>query len=442
MGYTIFHADELEWHPRREGDPRLVAELSPAMTEARANLYRYPPGSVGRRHIDPIQEEVFVVIDGTLTIHMGEGDEPERHELERGSVLIVQPGTALQLSNTHDEELRFFAVGAPPERGETMFLPDGRVARARRAVGLPGGYGSARKRAIRSAISSPLSSWRKCPAPATISAGSAPGMCAAMRSAWAGEKTRSESENRTSAGFSQRDSAVAHLEHRRRGRVVELRRDELGERERAGLGLADGERRVVAADRVLVERGDARDLHQAARREVGPDLTDELAEAEPVRRGRAAGADARVEDHEPLDAVGMRHGEAEPDRASPVVDDQGEPREVELEREALDRAVVRVVRVVGLRQGLVRAAEAEEVGDDHPPDAREHRDRLPVEEPPGRLTVQEEHRVARALLDVVHPEAVLRHVARRVGPAAKVVEALVGRAVGVHGATLRLGSDP
>ena len=123
MGYTIFRSDELEWHPRREGDPRLVAELSPAMTEARANLYRYPAGSVGRRHIDPIQEEVFVVIDGTLTIHMGEGDAPERHELGRGSVLIVQPGTALQLSNAHDEELRFFAVGAPPERGETMFLP-------------------------------------------------------------------------------------------------------------------------------------------------------------------------------------------------------------------------------------------------------------------------------------------------------------------------------
>ena len=32
-------------------------------------------------------------------------------------------------------------------------------------------------------------------------------MWAAMRSAWAGEKTRSESENRTSAGFSQRESA-------------------------------------------------------------------------------------------------------------------------------------------------------------------------------------------------------------------------------------------
>lgn len=122
MSYTIFQARELEWKQRREGDPRLTAELSGSMTRSRANLFRYPPGAVGRRHIDPIQEEVFVVLDGTLTIHMGEGDEPERHELATGSVLVVQPGTALQLSNKHENELRLFVVGAPPERGETVFL--------------------------------------------------------------------------------------------------------------------------------------------------------------------------------------------------------------------------------------------------------------------------------------------------------------------------------
>ncbi len=122
MGYTIFHADELDWQPRREGDPRLAAGLSDGMTQSRANLFRYPPGAVGRRHIDPIQEEVFVVMDGTLTIHMGESDAPEQHELAKGSVLVVQPGTALQLSNRHEDELRLFIIGAPPERGDTVFL--------------------------------------------------------------------------------------------------------------------------------------------------------------------------------------------------------------------------------------------------------------------------------------------------------------------------------
>ena len=121
-GYTIFHADELEWKPRREGDPRLVAELSQGLTASGANLFRYPPEAVGRRHIDPVQEEVFVVLDGTLTIHMGE-DEPERHELAQGSVLVVQPGTALQLSNRGDEELRLFIYGAPPERSQAQYLP-------------------------------------------------------------------------------------------------------------------------------------------------------------------------------------------------------------------------------------------------------------------------------------------------------------------------------
>ena len=122
MGYSVFHAGELQWHPRREGDPRLVSELSESMTSSRANLFRYPPGAIGRRHIDPVQEEVFVVLDGTLTIHMGEGDDPERHELESGSVLVVQPGTALQLSNRGDDELRLFIYGAPPEQGQATFL--------------------------------------------------------------------------------------------------------------------------------------------------------------------------------------------------------------------------------------------------------------------------------------------------------------------------------
>ncbi len=121
--YTIFHAHELDWQPRREGDPRLAAGLADGLTQSRANLFRYPPGAVGRRHVDPIQEEVFGVLAGTLTVHLGEGDAPERHELAAGSVLAVRPGTALQLSNRGEEELRLFIYGAPPERGETTFLP-------------------------------------------------------------------------------------------------------------------------------------------------------------------------------------------------------------------------------------------------------------------------------------------------------------------------------
>ncbi|MGH3078746.1 MAG: cupin domain-containing protein [Gaiellaceae bacterium] len=119
MDYTIFRQHELEWVPRGEDDPRTVARLSDSMTRSRANLWRYPPGAVGRRHKDPIQEEVFVVLDGTLTVDLGE--PPERHVVERGNVLVVQPGTILQLRNAGNEDLALFIYGAPPETAQAEF---------------------------------------------------------------------------------------------------------------------------------------------------------------------------------------------------------------------------------------------------------------------------------------------------------------------------------
>lgn len=120
MSFTIFRPDELEFQPRGEDDPRSVARLSDSMTRSRANVWRYPPGTRGRRHRDRIQEEVFVVLDGTLTVDLGE--PPERHEVPRGGVLVVQPGTILQLRNTGDEELVLFIYGAPPEQGGADFF--------------------------------------------------------------------------------------------------------------------------------------------------------------------------------------------------------------------------------------------------------------------------------------------------------------------------------
>ena len=120
MAFTIFRQDTLEWEPRDDESGRSVARLSDSMTSSRANIWRYPPGARGRRHADKVQEEVFVVLDGTLTVDLGE--PPERHELERGSVLVVQPGMILQLRNAHDEELVLFIYGAPPEQGGAEFF--------------------------------------------------------------------------------------------------------------------------------------------------------------------------------------------------------------------------------------------------------------------------------------------------------------------------------
>jgi len=41
-----------------------------------------------------------------VAVILGQRDAPERHEPATGSVLVVRPGTALQLSNRGDDELR------------------------------------------------------------------------------------------------------------------------------------------------------------------------------------------------------------------------------------------------------------------------------------------------------------------------------------------------
>ena len=122
MPHSVFHAAELEWEPRGDESGRTVARLSGSLTQSRANIWRYPPGARGKRHADHVQEEVFVVLDGTLTVDLGE--PPERHVLERGSVVVVQPKTALQLRNAGSEELVLYIYGAPPVSEGADFFDD------------------------------------------------------------------------------------------------------------------------------------------------------------------------------------------------------------------------------------------------------------------------------------------------------------------------------
>ncbi len=120
MGYTVFQAAELQFVPRGDEDPRSLAGLSDALEHSRANVWRYPPGARGRRHRDLGQEEVFVVLDGALTVDLG--DPPERREIPRGGVLVVERGTILQLRNAGSDELVLFIYGAPPETGKSEFF--------------------------------------------------------------------------------------------------------------------------------------------------------------------------------------------------------------------------------------------------------------------------------------------------------------------------------
>jgi len=123
VGYTIFHPDGLEFHTPQRGDQRrTLAPLSEAMSNMRANVWRLPPGVRGARHLEHVQDEMFVVLDGTATLMLGE--PPERVELPRGSIAVVETETALQLRNESEAETTVLIVGAPPVTGKADYLPD------------------------------------------------------------------------------------------------------------------------------------------------------------------------------------------------------------------------------------------------------------------------------------------------------------------------------
>src|SRR3954452_4962957 len=128
MGYHVIRGTDHRWEERpsqHEGEPtRHNSDVTTQaqLRESRARIFRYPPGSRGRRHKNFKQEEVFVVLQGTLTMLLG--DPPERVDLPPQSVVNVDVETPLQLFNAGDEDVVVFIYGAPPETEQSEMLED------------------------------------------------------------------------------------------------------------------------------------------------------------------------------------------------------------------------------------------------------------------------------------------------------------------------------
>src|SRR5919204_3744778 len=129
MAWHVVDGSKAEWSEREplfEGQaPRHYVEVTDEaqLKNSRARLWRYPPGTRGRRHADKVQEEVFVVVSGQLTMLLG--DPYERVDVGPESVVAVEPNTPLQVRNeSDDEELVLYIYGAPAEQGGADFFDD------------------------------------------------------------------------------------------------------------------------------------------------------------------------------------------------------------------------------------------------------------------------------------------------------------------------------
>src|SRR5436190_23623467 len=92
-----------------EGNERFQKLREPlGATSLGINLIRLQPGQRGRIHRHREQEELYVVLEGSLTICV----EREPHEVRRGQIARLAPDERRQLVNASSEPVAFIALGA------------------------------------------------------------------------------------------------------------------------------------------------------------------------------------------------------------------------------------------------------------------------------------------------------------------------------------------
>jgi uncharacterized cupin superfamily protein len=78
------------------------------------NLLVLQPGQAGRIHRHEHQEEVYLVLDGELSLSI----EGEEHRIPKGGVARVAPDVRRQLANRRPQRLALLALGgATPHEG-------------------------------------------------------------------------------------------------------------------------------------------------------------------------------------------------------------------------------------------------------------------------------------------------------------------------------------
>jgi uncharacterized cupin superfamily protein len=127
VAHRTAHIDDLAFaeRPYRPQDaPRHATSLTEALglESSRATVWQYPPGARGRRHREGAQEEVFAVIEGTITLALGE--PPEMVEVTVGGFACVDTGTEIQVRNESGADAVVLIWGAPAVTGQGELLDD------------------------------------------------------------------------------------------------------------------------------------------------------------------------------------------------------------------------------------------------------------------------------------------------------------------------------
>jgi quercetin dioxygenase-like cupin family protein len=117
MAHRVLHAADAFWRPSNQ--TRVQNTDLAKQLEARnlgARLWRLAPGQTITRHRHETQEELYVVLEGTGRIRVGD----ELLTLAPLSAVVVDPPTVRQVFNDTDADALWLVAGAPAEAANTL----------------------------------------------------------------------------------------------------------------------------------------------------------------------------------------------------------------------------------------------------------------------------------------------------------------------------------
>ena len=121
MTYRILSAEEAFWRPSNQMgvmNTDLAKQLEASTLGAR--LWRLAPGQASTRHRHRITTELYVLLEGTGRIRVGD----DLHTVAPLSSLLVDAGQVRQVFNDTGADQLWLVVGAPPEAANTLEMTD------------------------------------------------------------------------------------------------------------------------------------------------------------------------------------------------------------------------------------------------------------------------------------------------------------------------------
>ena len=125
MSPSILPAADAHWRPSNQmGVPNTDLAKQHGALSLAARLWRLAPGQASTKHRHQTQTELYVVLEGTGRIRIGD----ELHTLEPLSTALVEPEVVRQVFNDTGADALWLVVGAPPELANTLEMTPEQLA--------------------------------------------------------------------------------------------------------------------------------------------------------------------------------------------------------------------------------------------------------------------------------------------------------------------------